>query len=179
MSLHVLNIHSCSFQFLAFFFTFFNVLLHVLTCFGQKRDRLFFGVFFTHVIGSRDLMPQANNHQNCYYKGLCKIMVKSPTQRILDGRKKMQDGHLRARHSKKKFDRTSEYRKWQSRGVKMDIGALPRRCRPFSLTENTPPQKQDKKEHRSASAYFAFSAREIVFCSRLFVLGPVPDFGKQ
>ena len=32
----------------------------------------------------------------------------------------MQDDHLRARHAKKKKDRTTESRKWQSRGVKIN-----------------------------------------------------------
>ena len=39
----------------------FGQFLHVLTCSEQKSGRSIFGVFFKHVIESRDLMSQVKN----------------------------------------------------------------------------------------------------------------------
>ena len=93
-------------------------------------------------------------------------MVKSSTKRILD--------HLQARHAKKKKDRTTESLKWQSHGVKMNIGALPRRCRPFSRTESGPlkSQEQYKTQRRSASALFPIAHEKPVFVVGSWSLGP-------
>ena len=56
----------------------------------------------------------------------------------------------------------------------MNIGALPRRCRPFSRTESGPlkSQEQYKTQRRSASALFPIAHEKPVFVVGSWSLGP-------
>ena len=56
----------------------------------------------------------------------------------------------------------------------INIGALPRRCRPFSLTESGPlkSQEQYKTQRRSASALFPIAHEKPVFVVGSWSLGP-------
>ena len=71
-----------------------HMFLHDFTCPCMLGGRPILGVFFIHVIGSRDLLSQVKNHQSSSpgryvhlvtssYKG-DKVMVKSSAQRIMD-----------------------------------------------------------------------------------------------
>ena len=55
-----LYVLTCFGQFLLVF-TCLGQFLHVLALFEQKSGRPVFGVFFKHMIGSRDLMSQVKN----------------------------------------------------------------------------------------------------------------------
>ena len=56
----------------------------------------------------------------------------------------------------------------------MNIGALPRRCRPFSRTESGPlkSQEQYKTQRRSASALFPIAHEKPFFVVGSWSLGP-------
>ena len=56
----------------------------------------------------------------------------------------------------------------------MNIGALPRRCRPFSRTESAPLKSQDqyKTQRRGASALFPIAHEKPVFVVGSWSLGP-------
>ena len=60
--------------------------------------------------------------------------------------------------------------------VQMNMGALPRRCRSFSLNGNHPSRVSRAVQNTTpeCECHFSFSSRETGFSSRLLVVGPAP-----
>ena len=62
---------------------------------------------------------------NAHLNGYCKHAILQGNGQVVNATNvrstlTIKDGHLRAGHAKKKKDRTTEFRKWQSHGVKIN-----------------------------------------------------------